>query len=95
MTGMLIAGERTEGAAGEGLDVVNPATEETIESVPRGTTQDVEAAVDAAHAAFANGLVVVSLASAVLMATLAVLALTVLRNAGIRESVHESESTTA
>ena len=29
MTGMLIAGERTEGAAGEGIDVVDPATEET------------------------------------------------------------------
>ena len=37
MAGMLIAGERTEGAAGEGIDVVDPATEETIESVPRGT----------------------------------------------------------
>ena len=29
MTGMLIAGERTEGAAAEGIDVVDPATEET------------------------------------------------------------------
>ncbi|HEX6024704.1 MAG TPA: aldehyde dehydrogenase family protein [Solirubrobacter sp.] len=54
MTGMLIAGERTEGAAGEGLDVVNPATEETIEAVPRGTAQDVDAAVNAAHEAFAE-----------------------------------------
>jgi NAD(P)-dependent dehydrogenase (short-subunit alcohol dehydrogenase family) len=36
MTGMLIAGERTEGAANEGLEVVDPATEETLESVPRG-----------------------------------------------------------
>ena len=54
MTGMLIAGERTEGAAGEGLDVVNPATEETIESVPRGTAADVDAAVNAADKAFAE-----------------------------------------
>ncbi len=52
MTGMLIAGERTDGAAGEGLDVVNPANEETIESVPRGTAQDVDAAVEAADKAF-------------------------------------------
>ena len=52
MTGMLIAGERTEGAAGEGIDVVDPATEETIESVPRGTAADVDAAVEAAHKAF-------------------------------------------
>src|SRR3954470_14603927 len=52
MTGMLIAGERTEGAANEGLEVVDPATEETIESVPRGTAQDVDAAVQAAHKAF-------------------------------------------
>src|SRR5215470_520547 len=54
MTGMLIAGERTEGAAGEGLDVVNPANEETIESVPRGTAADVDAAVNAADKAFAE-----------------------------------------
>jgi len=54
MTGMLIAGERTEGAANEGLDVVDPATEETLEAVPRGTAQDVDAAVQAAHTAFAE-----------------------------------------
>ena len=29
MAGMLIAGEVTDGAAGEGIDVVDPATEET------------------------------------------------------------------
>src|SRR3954453_17417968 len=52
MTGMLIAGERTDGAAGEGIDVVDPATEETIESVPRGTAADVDAAVNAADKAF-------------------------------------------
>src|SRR3954451_19050557 len=52
MASILIAGEKTEGSAGEGLDVVDPATEETLESVPRGTTQDVDAAVQAAHRAF-------------------------------------------
>jgi acyl-CoA reductase-like NAD-dependent aldehyde dehydrogenase len=54
VTGMLIAGERTEGAAGEGIDVVDPATEETIEAVPRGTAADVDAAVEAADRAFAE-----------------------------------------
>ena len=43
---------RTEGAASEGIDVVDPATEEVIESVPRGGAADVDAAVQAAH----NGL---------------------------------------
>src|SRR3954451_9670123 len=53
-TGMLIAGERTEGAASEGLEVVDPATEQTLETVPRGTAADVDAAVEAAHSAFAE-----------------------------------------
>jgi acyl-CoA reductase-like NAD-dependent aldehyde dehydrogenase len=52
MTGMLIAGERTDGAAGEGIDVVDPATGETLETVPRGNAADVDAAVNAADAAF-------------------------------------------
>ena len=52
MAGMLIAGEKTEGAASEGLAVVDPATEEVIESVPRGGAADVDAAVTAAHKAF-------------------------------------------
>src|SRR3954468_17248114 len=54
MTGMLIAGERTEGAANEGIDVVDPATEEAIESVPRASADDADRAVRAAHAAFAE-----------------------------------------
>lgn len=54
MTGMLIAGERTEGAASDGLDVVDPATEEVIETVPRGGAADVDAAVEAADRAFAE-----------------------------------------
>ena len=52
MASMLIAGEKTEGSAGEGIDVVDPATEAVIETVPRGTAQDVDAAVQAAHRAF-------------------------------------------
>ncbi len=53
MVEMLIAGERTEGQAGEAIEVVDPATEEVLESVPRATAGDVGAAVDAAHDAFA------------------------------------------
>src|SRR3954452_6259174 len=54
MSEMLIAGEKTEGAASEAFDVVDPATEKAIESVPRATVHDVDAAVNAAHAAFAD-----------------------------------------
>src|SRR5690349_22180525 len=52
MVEMLIAGERTAGEAGEALPVVDPATEEVITEVPRGTVQDVDRAVNAAHEAF-------------------------------------------
>ena len=54
MVEMLIAGERTAGEATEALDVVDPATEEAIESVPRASAEDVDRAVQAAHAAFAE-----------------------------------------
>src|ERR1041384_3292776 len=52
MVEMLIAGERTAGEASEALDVVDPATQETLESVPRASAQDVDSAVQAAHKAF-------------------------------------------
>src|SRR5690348_7531379 len=52
MVEMLIAGERTAGEAGEALPVVDPATEEVITEVPRGTVQDVDRAVEAADEAF-------------------------------------------
>jgi acyl-CoA reductase-like NAD-dependent aldehyde dehydrogenase len=52
MVEMLIAGERTAGEAGEALAVVDPATEEAITEVPRGTVQDVDRAVTAADDAF-------------------------------------------
>src|SRR3954466_9362366 len=54
MVEMLIAGERTAGEAAEALDVVDPATEEAIESVPRASAEDVNRAVEAADAAFAE-----------------------------------------
>jgi succinate-semialdehyde dehydrogenase/glutarate-semialdehyde dehydrogenase len=54
MVEMLIAGERTSGEAEGELGVVDPATEETLESVPRASTHDVDRAVRAADAAFAD-----------------------------------------
>src|SRR3954449_3803170 len=53
MVEMLIAGERTSGGASEALEVVDPATEETLESVPRASAADGDRAVQAADAAFA------------------------------------------
>ncbi|HEV7649158.1 MAG TPA: aldehyde dehydrogenase family protein [Actinophytocola sp.] len=50
-TAHLIGGEFVEGS-GERIDVVNPATEEVIASVPAGTEADADAAVRAAAAAF-------------------------------------------
>ena len=47
---MLIGGELVTGAAT--LDVVNPATEETIARVPDASREDLDRAVDAARAAF-------------------------------------------
>ncbi|HKN98675.1 MAG TPA: aldehyde dehydrogenase family protein, partial [Pseudonocardiaceae bacterium] len=49
-TGHVIAGESVDSAT-ERIDVVNPATERTIASVPAGTAADVDAAVAAATAA--------------------------------------------
>jgi succinate-semialdehyde dehydrogenase / glutarate-semialdehyde dehydrogenase len=51
---MLIGGEWRAGAAKEEIDVVNPATEETVGSVPAGTADDVELAVATARRAFAD-----------------------------------------
>src|SRR5436309_9720698 len=49
---MLIGGEWREAAAHEELEVVNPATEETVDSVPAGSREDVELAVAMAKRAF-------------------------------------------
>ena len=39
-------------ASGETIEVINPATREVLARVPRGTAADVDAAVEAAAAAF-------------------------------------------
>jgi acyl-CoA reductase-like NAD-dependent aldehyde dehydrogenase len=52
MVEMLIAGEREAAQSGEEIEVIDPATEETLESVPSGGPEDVDRAVKAAAAAF-------------------------------------------
>ncbi len=52
MTHHVIAGQAVGGDGGSRIDVVNPATEQVIASVPAGTADDVDAAVAAARAAF-------------------------------------------
>src|SRR6516225_644995 len=49
---MLIGGEWRKAAAHEELEVVNPATEEVVASVPAGSREDVELAVETAKRAF-------------------------------------------
>jgi len=49
---MLIGGEWRQAAAHEELEVVNPATEETVASVPAGKPEDIELAVETAKRAF-------------------------------------------
>jgi acyl-CoA reductase-like NAD-dependent aldehyde dehydrogenase len=49
---MLIGGEWRQGAAHEELEVVNPATEEVVDSVPSASPEDVELAVATAKRAF-------------------------------------------
>jgi len=51
---MLIGGEWREATAHEELDVVNPATEEAVDSVPAASREDVELAVATAKRAFAE-----------------------------------------
>ena len=45
MRAMYINGEFTQGSATEEIEVTNPATEEVLDTVPRGTGEDVDAAV--------------------------------------------------
>lgn len=47
-----INGEFSRANSSESIDVYNPATEEIIDSVPRGTKEDVNQAIEAACAAF-------------------------------------------
>src|SRR3954451_18991878 len=51
---MLIGGEWRQAAASEELEVINPATEEVVDSVPAGSPADVELAVETARRAFAD-----------------------------------------
>ena len=54
MPEMLIGGEWRQATAHEELEVVNPATEEAVASVPAGSPEDVELAVATAQRAFAE-----------------------------------------
>ena len=45
MPEMLIGGEWRQGAAHEEIEVVNPASEDVVDSVPSGAPEDVELAV--------------------------------------------------
>src|SRR6201993_1654230 len=49
---MLIGGEWRQAAAHEEIEVVNPATEDVVDSVPAGSPEDVELAVATARRAF-------------------------------------------
>ena len=52
MAQILINGEQTSAKSGEEMPIVNPATEEEFETVPKAGQEDVEAAVAAAKVAF-------------------------------------------
>ena len=54
MPEMLIGGEWRQAAAHEEIEVVNPATEDVVDSVPAGAPEDVELAVATAKRAFAE-----------------------------------------
>ncbi|MGE2728294.1 aldehyde dehydrogenase family protein [Mycolicibacterium vaccae] len=53
--GLFIDGVWTDGVGDETLQVLNPATEETVAEVPQATPADVDAAVTAARRAFDEG----------------------------------------
>ena len=52
---MLIGGDLADAAAGETLDILNPATGEVITTTPAGGAEDVDRAVRAARRAFEEG----------------------------------------
>jgi len=54
MTQALIGGEQVGARSGEEMPVVNPATEEAFDTVPKGGPEDVDAAVAAAKEAFSE-----------------------------------------
>jgi acyl-CoA reductase-like NAD-dependent aldehyde dehydrogenase len=49
---MYINGEFTKGNSTQAIEVTNPATEEVLDTVPRGTAEDVESAVRSSKEAF-------------------------------------------
>jgi succinate-semialdehyde dehydrogenase/glutarate-semialdehyde dehydrogenase len=51
---MLIEGEQRSSTAGDEMEVVNPATEAVVDSVPAATAEDVDAAVQSAKRAFVD-----------------------------------------
>lgn len=52
MAKMLIAGELVDSVSKETYEVRNPATNEVVDTVPKGTAEDVRRAIDAAATAF-------------------------------------------
>lgn len=54
MAQAIVNGEMVGARSGEETEIFNPATEESIDSVPKGNHDDVDAAVAAAKAAFAE-----------------------------------------
>ncbi len=52
MRQLFVNGAWTPSSSGEGVDVVNPATEEVVDRVPAGSADDVAEAVTAARRAF-------------------------------------------
>lgn len=52
MQEMLIGGDRRAAASNDEIEVVNPATEEVVDTVPSGSAEDVELAVETAKLAF-------------------------------------------
>src|SRR5919197_4379677 len=54
MAKMLLGGELVDSASGKTYPVLTPATGEEVDSVPLGTAQDVQQAVDAAERAFCS-----------------------------------------
>ena len=53
---MFIDGEWTPGFSGDRMEVINPATQELVATVPRGTREDVDRALDSARQSFESGI---------------------------------------
>ena len=51
---LIIGGEHRKSSDGSTFNVTNPATDEVLAKVPKGTTDDVKAAVDSAESKFGN-----------------------------------------